>query len=296
MINVHILGNGTPVYAIKSLLELNLEQFSRPIKVTCFGDHFLNSVFVRKLNQYPSIKDIIRSADVVICTEPEYELLGIVDSCQEYDKPLFCRFLLENRVPEVGTILDGLNVENAATDLWINRLVDVTENLLEIKHFIGLHKLHDTGDNALPGISIEEYRDATQHVTGQPSIVKIDKNYFYRSEIDESLIDEVKVSTNWICDTESIDAMKFDSQSEFIFHTTRVVEDKKLNSKVMKHSHLHLPSRRSISAWQYANTCVLASFVHMYIEGRISNGCRDYADIDHDLFTKNLFGSIFRIS
>ena len=296
MMNIHILGNGTPIYALKTLIELNPEQFATPVRVTCFGDHFLNSVFVRKINQYPSIKEIIKSADVVVCTEPEYELQGLVESCQEYDKPLLCRFLLENKVPEMGTILDGLNVENAATDIWINRLVDRTENLVELKHFIGLHKLHDTGDNALPGITIEEYRDATQHVTGQPSVVKIDKNYYYRSEIDESYIDDIKVTTNWIVDTDSIDAMKFDPQSEFIFHTTRISQSNESEGETIKSSHLSCPARRNISAWQYANACVIASFVHMSIHGELPKNCRDYTDIDHDKFSKNLFGSIFRIS
>lgn len=297
MINIHILGNGTPMYAIKSLIEVNPEEFAEPVKVTCFGDHFLNSVFVRKIDQYPSIDNIIKSADVVVCTEPEYELLGIVEKCQELDKPLFCRFNLENAIPESGTILDGLNVENAASDLWINRLVETTENLLEIKHFIGLHKLHDDGDDALPGVSIEEYQEATQNVTGQPSVVKIERNYYFKSEIDQIDINGVKVSTNWIVDTDSLDAMKFDPQSEFVFHTTRIVHDKSLNSsQVIKHSHFHVPARRSVSAWQYANTCVLASFVHMYLHNNLPRDCRDYANADHNLFTKNKFGRIFRIT
>ena len=38
----------------------------------------------------------------------------------------------------------------AASDLWIKRLVDVSENLKSIKHFIGISKLYDTGDDALP--------------------------------------------------------------------------------------------------------------------------------------------------
>lgn len=296
MINIHVLGNGTQLYAIKSLIELNPDQFSEEVRVTCFGDHFLNSVFVRKLDQYPSIDNIIQSADVVVCTEPEYELLGIVEKCQQFGKPLLCRFLLENIIPETGTILDGLNVENAASDLWINRLVETTENLVELKHFIGLHKLHDAGDDALPGISIEEYKEATQNVTGQPSIVKIERNYYYKSEIDETDYDGVKVSTNWIVDTDSIDAMKFDPQSEFVFHTIRTVDDKTRGGEVIKHSHFHIPSRRSISAWQYANTCVLASFIHMYVHNNLPKDCRDYAEADHNMFTKNIFGRIFRIS
>ena len=51
MINIHVLGNGTPMYAIKSLIEVNPEEFAEQVKVTCFGDHFLNSVFVRKIDQ-----------------------------------------------------------------------------------------------------------------------------------------------------------------------------------------------------------------------------------------------------
>ena len=46
----------------------------------------------------------------------------------------------------------------AASDLWIKRLVDVLENLKSIKHFIGISKLYDTGDDALfPGLTMEEY-------------------------------------------------------------------------------------------------------------------------------------------
>ena len=94
MINIHILGNGTPIYALKSLIEVNSEHFPQQVQVTCFGDHFLNSIFVRKLQQYPSIDDIIQTADIVVCTEPDYENLGIVQKCQDLNKPLFCRFLL----------------------------------------------------------------------------------------------------------------------------------------------------------------------------------------------------------
>ena len=296
MINIHILGNGTPIYALKSLIEVNSEHFPQQVQVTCFGDHFLNSIFVRKLQQYPSIDDIIQTADIVVCTEPDYENLGIVQKCQDLNKPLFCRFLLENTFSDNGLILDGLNVENAATDLWINRLVDTTENLLEIKHFIGLHKLHDSGDNALPGISIEEYRDATQHVTGQPSLVKLNRNYFYKSEIEETYSDDVKVTTYWITDTESIDAVKFDIHSEFIMHTTRIIKDKENGNDIIKHSHMSCPSRRSTSAWQYINTCVLVSFIHMYIDGQLPENMQDYAEADHNLFTNNIFGRIFRLS
>lgn len=297
MINVHILGNGTLMYAIRTLLEVNQTQFKDDIRVNCFGDFYFSRSMVYALNNYLTVEDVVSQADIVICTDPKFEDDDIVALCAEQSKPLFCTFLLENKKPYKNSlILDGLNVENAASDLWINRILDVTENVVEIEHYYGLSKLYETGDNALPGITAEEYREATQHVDGQPRLVWLgaSNRYFYAQEIFEEKEDDVTVSYNWLIDTDHIDASKIDLQTEFLFHTVTKINDG--SQTTLKRSHMTCQDNRTIAAWFYINACVVSSFVYMYHHNQCPTNCQDYNLIDHSIFSDNIFGARFRVA
>ena len=78
MLNIHIIGDGTILYSIKTLIELHLDKFKDEVQVTCFGDHYLNPAYVRKFTPSLTFDDIIRKADIVICTNPIYEDDNIV--------------------------------------------------------------------------------------------------------------------------------------------------------------------------------------------------------------------------
>ena len=264
MINIHILGNGSQIYAIRTLLEVNQDAFSDDIKVNCFGDFYFRRTPVYALNNHLTMGDAISEADIVICTDPEYEDDGVVRLCAEHGKPLFCTFRLESRTfSQNQFVMDGLNVENAASDLWINRLLDVHDNIVEIEHYYGLSKLFDTGDNALPGVTPEEYRYATQNINGQPKLIWMgpSNRYFYTQEVFEDNENGIPISYSWVIDTDQIDASKVDLQTEFIFHTVmKVRSDEKV---ILTRSHMTCQDSRTISAWFYINACVVSSFVYM---------------------------------
>lgn len=294
MINIHILGNGTAMYAIRSLLEVNALHFSDEIKVNCFGDYYFTNTAIYALNNHLTVEDVIKASDIVICTDPEFEHDDIVDICSLNSKPLFCTFALENKIPVDGIVLDNLNVNHAATDLWISRLLDVVNGLEKIVHYHGVSKLHNVDPGALPGITAEEYREATEEITGQPNLIYLEDKYFYSSEMDTKKINGVTVSTNWLFDSDKIDAKKIDIQTEFIYHTVcyTTVNDE----TYLKHSHMKCPNSRSLAAWHYINACVVCSFVYMWDNRNIPKSCTDYNVIDHSTFTDNIFGARFRIA
>src|SRR6056300_434921 len=123
MINIHIIGNGTETYAVRGLLEVQQLQLPDDIKVNIFGEYYFRNSLVFTLNNHLTLKDVIKSADIVICTDPRYEQDDLINLCSQYSKPLFCTFSLENfNVRHSDFIcLDGLNVAEAASDMWINR-------------------------------------------------------------------------------------------------------------------------------------------------------------------------------
>ena len=97
MLNIHIIGDGTILYSIKTLIELHLDKFKDEVQVTCFGDHYLNPAYVRKFTPSLTFDDIIRKADIVICTNPIYEDDNIMGICAEYNVPLICTFRLAEK-------------------------------------------------------------------------------------------------------------------------------------------------------------------------------------------------------
>lgn len=297
MINIHIIGDGSYLYAVKTLLEINQDQFSDGIEVTCFGEHYLNPSYVRKFSVHLTMEDIIRKADIVICTNPIYEHEKLVMLCKEYHKPLLCSFELEEKVTNATSIvMDNINLQTAATDLWIKRLLDVTENLHEIEHYIGVSKTSDTGDNALPGLTMDEYQQATEGVYGQPNLIKLQNQYYFASEMDDWKSGDVQISTYWINDSDRIDGSKISLETNTIFHTVITAYDDKLEQVQVKHSHTMIPNRRTLSSWNYANACVMASFVYMWHKDFIPKICTDYMELDHNTFSDNIFGRIFRIA
>lgn len=297
MINIHIIGDGSYLYAVKTILEVNQDKFDDEIEVTCFGDHYLNPIYIKKLSKHLTIDDIVRKADVVICTNPDYQEENLVNICKQYSIPLFCTFELEDKIETSESIvLDNINVQMAATDLWIKRLLDVTENLKEIKHYIGISKTHDTGDNSLPGLTIEEYQQATDRVLGQPNLIRLESKYYFASDIEDWQEDGADIKTHWIVDNDRIDASKISMDTNTIFHTAVTSYDTKTQEVMIRHSHKVIPGARSLSSWNYANACVLGSFIHMWSKGFIPKQCVDYMQLDHDTFSKNTFGAIFRIA
>ncbi|MGY8866589.1 MAG: hypothetical protein ACKVJK_13320 [Methylophagaceae bacterium] len=297
MINIHIIGNGTETYAIRSLLEANEVNLPGPVKVNIFGEYYFRNSLIYTLNNYLKIEDVIKAADVVICTDPIYEDQNIVSLCSDNDKPLFCTFTLENSIVSPNSVcIDGLNVADAASDLWINRLLDITNDVTSIEHFYGLQKLYDTGENALPGITIDEYRAATQRITGQPRLITLGEKYYYASEVATEFDNDIPVTYNWIVDTDHIQADKLDTQTEFIFHTvtrTRKPED---TTEIMSRSHMTCQNARSLSAWHYINASVTCSFIYMYMSKQLPTVCVDYNVVDHNTFSSNIFGNRFRIA
>lgn len=297
MINIHIIGNGTSVYAIRTLLEVNQDKFNDDIKVTCFGNYYFAKSLVYALNNNLTLSDVISSADIVICTDPEFEEDNIVGLCEDQRKPLFCTFLLQNKPSQKNcVILDGINVENAASDIWINRLLDINNNIIKIDHFYGLVKEFDTGNNALPGITADEYRYATDSISGQPQLLWFGNpgRYLYAQNVIEEDIDNIPVSYSWLIDTDQIDTSKVDIMSKFVFHTA--IEYKKGNEIIVQRSHLECGENRTIPAWFYINACVVGSFVYMHHTKMLPLTCTDYNVIDHSVFTDNIFGARFRIS
>ena len=98
---------------------------------------------------------------------------------------MICTFRLAEKTKHpTNFILDDINLQMAASDLWIKRLVDVSENLKSIKHFVGISKLYDTGDDALPGLTMEEYQQATDRVLGQPHLIRLQDQYYFASETE----------------------------------------------------------------------------------------------------------------
>lgn len=296
MINIHIIGNGTSVYAIRTLLEVNQDQFNDDIKVTCFGNYYFAKSLVYALNNNLTIADVISAADIVICTDPEFEEDNIVGLCAEQRKPLFCTFLLQNKPFHKNCIiLDGINIENAASDIWVNRLLDVNTNVTKIDHYYGLVKEFDTGENSLPGITADEYLDATNSINGQPRLLWFGNpgRYLYAQNILEEDVDNVPVSYSWLIDTDRIDTSKVDIMSKFIFHT--VIELDTDGKKIIKRSQLECNENRTIPAWFYINACVVGSFVYMYNHRFLPLTCNDYNMVDHSVFSDNIFGARFRI-
>jgi len=297
MINIHIIGNGTETYAIRSLLEANEVNLPGPVKVNIFGEYYFKNSLIYTLNNYLKIEDVIKAADVVICTDPIYEDQNIVSLCADNSKPLFCTFTFENSILNPNSIcIDGLNVADAASDLWINRLIDVTENLTGIEHFYGLQKLYDTGENALPGITIDEYRAATQGISGQPRLITLGDRYYYASEVGTDFDNDVPITYNWIVDTDQIDANKLDQQSEFIFHTVITTKNPEDSTEILTRSHMTCQHARSLPAWFYINACVVTSFIYMYMAKQLPTSCIDYNMVNHSTFSTNLFGKRFRIA
>lgn len=297
MLNIHIIGNGTETYAIRSLLEVNQSQLPDDIKVNIFGEYYFRHSLVFTLNNNLKVADVVKTADIVICTDPIYEDQDIVSLCADHNKPLFVTFSLENSSPSPNSLcFDGLNVADAASDLWINRLIDTTNDIISIEHFYGLSKLYDTGENALPGISIEEYRAATQHITGQPRLITLGQKYFYASEVLTEYDNDIPVSYNWITDTDHVDADRLDTQTEFIFHTVTRTKKAGDTTEFMRRSHMTSQNARSLSAWHYINACVVCSFVYMYMSNQLPSTGTDYNTIDHNTFSNNIYGKRFRIA
>ena len=50
MITIHIVGDGAPLYSLKTLLEVNQDKFKEEIEVVGFGDHYFNPVYIRKFS------------------------------------------------------------------------------------------------------------------------------------------------------------------------------------------------------------------------------------------------------
>lgn len=297
MLNIHIIGNGTETYAIRSILEANGSKLPDDIKVNIFGEYYFRHSLIYTLNNHLKIEDVVKAGDLIICTDPIYEDENIVQICEEHSKPLLLTFTLENVKPSQNSLcLDGLNVAEAASDLWINRLVNVTSDITSIEHFYGLSKLYDTGENALPGISIEDYRAATQHITGQPRLITLGEKYYYASEIATEYEEEIPITYNWIIDTDQIDAEKLDLQTEFIFHTVIKTQKPGDSTEYIKRSHMKSQNARSLSAWHYINACAVGSFVYMFMANQLPQKCTDYNQIDHDTFSSNIFGARFRIA
>lgn len=297
MLNIHIIGDGTILYSIKTLIELHLDKFKDEVQVTCFGDHYLNPAYVRKFTPSLTFDDIIRKADIVICTNPIYEDDNIMGICAEYNVPLICTFRLAEKTKHpTNFILDDINLQMAASDLWIKRLVDVSENLKSIKHFVGISKLYDTGDDALPGLTMEEYQQATDRVLGQPHLIRLQDKYYFASETENWQEGNVDISTNWIADSDRIDANRISRETLTLFHTEIITDTNDMEEDLVKHSHLAVPGRRSLPSWYYTNACVVCSFVYMWHKDFIPKGCTDYMQLDHNTFSNNVFGQIFRIA
>ena len=297
MLNIHIIGNGTETYAIRSLLEVHQSKLPDDIKVNIFGEYYFKSSLIYTLNNYLKVEDVVKASDIVICTDPNYEDEDIVKLCSDNNKPLFCTFTLENSLVDPNTIcLDGLNVADAASDLWINRLLDVTNHITSIEHFYGLSKLYDTGENALPGISIDDYRAATQRISGQPRLITLGEKYFYASEVANVVENDIPVTYNWIIDTDQVDADRLDTQTEFIFHTVTRTKKPDDDTEYLKRSHMACTNQRSLSAWHYINACVSCSFVYMYMAKQLPTVITDYNTVDHNTFSSNIYGSRFRIA
>jgi hypothetical protein len=295
MINIHIFGDGTLLYAIKSILEVNARQFNDDIQVTCFGSHYTNPLFVLPMKNHVTVDDAVKRADLVVCINPELEE-EIVELVLKYNKPSLYTFKLQDSsVYNGGIFIDNLNVLGAAVDLWVNRLIDTVDNITEIEHFTGLSKYFDTGDNALPGISIEDYRAAIESVTGQPKLINLINRYFYSSEISKYTKNGIEITNNWIIDTDKIDAKKLDITTNFLYHTTyKTKEDNGIIS--VHHSHMECANQRSLAAWYYINSCVVSSFIYMWEKDLIPQNCNDYNVIDHSTFSDNIFGARFRIA
>ena len=298
MINIHIVGDGKNLYAVKTLLEINAVQFDDEIQVTCFGDNYLNPAYVRKFTSTLTMHDIVRGADIVVCTNPNYEDDNIVGLCSEFGIPLLCTFALQDDVaPHNNIILDDINLQYAATDMWIKRIVNVNENVKSIKHFTGISKTSETGENALPGLSLEDYQEVMNNVLGQPKLIKLQNKYFFASEIDSWLGDDnIDIQTNWIADTDNVDASKVDWHTETLFHTTVTSSSEYQTEDLVKHSHLLIPGRRTLNSWHYANACVVASFVYMWHRGFLPENCTSYEQIDHSTFVDNIFGAMFKLA
>ena len=297
MLNIHIIGDGTILYSIKTLIELHLDKFKDEVQVICFGDHYLNPAYVRKFTPSLTFDDIIRKADIVICTNPIYEDDNIMGICAEYNVPLICTFRLAEKTKHpTNFILDDINLQMAASDLWIKRLVDVSENLKSIKHFVGISKLYDTGDDALPGLTMEEYQQATDRVLGQPHLIRLQDQYYFASETENWQEGDVDISTNWIADSDRIDANRISRETLTLFHTEIITNTNDMEEDLVKHSHLAVPGRRSLPSWYYTNACVVCSFVYMWHMNFIPKGCTDYMQLDHNTFSNNVFGQIFRIA
>jgi len=297
MLNIHIIGNGTETYAIRSLLEANEIKLPGSIKVNIFGEYYFKSSLIYTLNDYLKVEDVVKAADIVICTDPIYEDKDVVKLCADNDKPLFCTFTLENSLVDPNTIcIDGLNVAEAASDLCINRLLDVTNNVTSIEHFYGLSKLYDTGEQALPGISIDEYRAATQRISGQPRLIALREKYYYASEVTNDVDNDIPITYNWITDTDQVDADRLDTQSEFIFHTVTRTKKPEDSVEFLKRSHMACTNNRSLSAWHYINACVACSFIYMYMSKQLPAVITDYSVVDHNAFSSNIFGNRFRIA
>jgi hypothetical protein len=305
MINIHIIGDGAGLYSVKTLLEVNQDRFNDDIQVTGFGDHYFNPAYVRKFSSTLTMEDVIRGADIVVCTNPLYEDDNIVGLCTEFNKPLLCTFLLDEkrsydnpitRHSSTSIVLDGINLQHAASDMWIKRILNVGENVKEIKHYIGIAKTHETGENALPGLSIDEYQDIISGTLGQPSLIKLENEYFYASEVETWHEDNIDIQTNWIADTDNIDPSKVDYNTTTIFHTSITSKPPASETELVKHSHMRVGGARSLTSWHYLNSSVVCSFVYMWHKGFIPNTCSDYNQIDHSTFVDNIFGARFKLA
>jgi hypothetical protein len=143
---------------------------------------------------------------------------------------------------------------------------------------------------------MEEYQEITDSTNGQPQLVKIENEYFFASEVDSWQDEDINIQTNWLADTDSIDSSKIDHNTTTIFHTTIVKTPPGVQNDVVHHSHLQIGGQRTLSSWNYLNSCVVCSFVFMWHKGFIPQNCSDYNQIDHGTFTDNIFGSRFRIA
>jgi len=297
MITIHIVGDGAPLYSLKTILEVNQDKFKDEIEVVGFGDHYFNPIYVRKFSSSLTLEDVVRGANIVICTNPAYEDDNIAGLCNEFRVPLICTFALNEKPTTPNTILlDDINLQYAATDMWIKRIINVNSNVKEVRHFNGITKLYDTGDDALPGLTMDEYHEATDRVLGQPHLIKLQKKYFFASEVENWQEDNINIQTNWIVDSDRVDGSRVDWETETVFHTTIISKPVQSEQEVIKHSHLSVPSRRGLTSWHYLNNCVVASFIFMWHKDFIPANCTDYTLIDHGTFVDNIFGSIFKIA
>ena len=128
------------------------------------------------------------------------------------------------------------------------------------------------------------------------TLIKLQKKYFFASEVENWQEDNINIQTNWIVDSDRVDGSRVDWETETVFHTTIISKPVQSEQEVIKHSHLSVPSRRGLTSWHYLNNCVVASFIFMWHKDFIPANCTDYTLIDHGTFVDNIFGSIFKIA